>query len=196
MNFHAHPEPDLMPPAFVEGLDDWSRGDGTPDSPTWETADNARLTREDADFGTCLEVRKLAAVERLRYMGEVPVRPGAYIEVAARLKAVRGALPRARIAAWPGGAQGGAVPDLPTAAAAAEIGGHGRIVEIAAVIGPEARAGVDLVWDPRVLYAHVGLDLVGATGGVVRIESVAVREVTRRFTPLGRALPGFEDVGG
>ena len=196
MNFHASPEPDLMPPAFVEGLDDWSRGDGTPDTPTWETADNARLAREDADFGTCLELRKIAVVERLRYMGEVPVRPGAYIEVAARLKAVRGALPRVRICARPGGAQGGAVPDLPTAAAAVEIGGHGTVVEVAAVIGPEARPGVDLVWDPRVLYAHVGLDLLGAAGGVVRIESVAVREVTRRFAPLGRALPGFEDAGG
>ena len=42
------------------------------------------------------------------------------------------------------------------------------------------------------LYAHVGLDLVGAAGAVVRVESVAVRDVTRRFTPPGRVLPGFE----
>ena len=62
MNFHAAPEPDLMPPAFAEGLDDWSRGDGTPDSPTWEAAENARLTRDDADFGTCLESASSAPV--------------------------------------------------------------------------------------------------------------------------------------
>ena len=42
------------------------------------------------------------------------------------------------------------------------------------------------------LYAHVGLDVEGPAGAVVRIESVAVREVTRRFSPTGRLLPGFE----
>ena len=40
---------------------------------------------------------------------------GGYIEVAARLKAVRGPLPGARIAAWPGGAQGRGVAGLPVA---------------------------------------------------------------------------------
>ena len=48
MNLHADAELDLMPPAFAEGLDDWSCGDGTPDSPTWEEAENARLARGDA----------------------------------------------------------------------------------------------------------------------------------------------------
>jgi hypothetical protein len=81
---------DLMPPAFAEGLDDWSRGDGTPDSPTWEAAEDARLARGDPDFGVCLELRKVGPVARLRYMGELPVLRGAYLEVAARLKAMRG----------------------------------------------------------------------------------------------------------
>jgi hypothetical protein len=191
MNFHAQPEPDLMPPPFAEGLDDWSRGDGTPDSPTYETAENARVARGDADFGTCLELRTTGPVARLRYMGELPLRPGTFVEVAARLKALRGPLPRARVAVWPGGAQGRRVPDLPEAAPPVELGGHGVVVELRAVIGREARPGVDLVWDARALYAHVGLDLEGPAGGVVRIESVAVRDVTRRFSPLGRVLPGF-----
>ncbi|MER2508921.1 MAG: hypothetical protein ABTQ27_09185, partial [Amaricoccus sp.] len=50
-----------------------------------------------------------------------------------------------------------------------------------AVVGPERRAGVDLVWDARVIYAHVGLDLVGPEGGVVRIESVALRDISVTF---------------
>ena len=93
MNLHATSELDLMPPPFAEGLDDWSCGDGTPESATWEAAENARLARGDADFGTCLELRKIAAVERLRYMGEVPLRAGRYIEIGARVKALRGPLP-------------------------------------------------------------------------------------------------------
>ena len=193
MNFHATLELDLMPPAFAEGLADWSCGDGTPDCPTYEEAENARLARNDPDFGTCLELRKIAPVERLRYMGELPIRAGAYVEVAVRLKALRGPLALAQIAAWPGGRDGRLVPDLPMAGPVVGARGHGVVLELAAVLGPEARPGVDMVWDHRAIYAHVGVDLLGPVGGVVRIESVAVREVTRRFTPLGRVLPGFED---
>lgn len=194
MNLHADPEPDLMPPAFAEGLDDWSRGDGTPESPTYDEAENARLVRNDPDFGDCLEIRKVAPVERLRYMGEVPVRTGCFLRVTARLKVRRGPLPLARIAAWPGGAGGTAVADLPRVGPAVTPSGPEAVFEIAAVIGPEARTGVDLVWDRRVLFAHVGLDLIGPSGGVVRIEGVGVRDVTRSFRPLGRTLPGFEDL--
>jgi len=43
MNHPAHPELDLMPPPFAEGLDDWSCGDGTPDGSTWDAATDARL---------------------------------------------------------------------------------------------------------------------------------------------------------
>ena len=60
-----------------------------------------------------------------------------------------------------------------------------------AVIGPEPLAGVDLVWDSRAMYAHVGIDLVGLNGGVVRVEDIAVRDVTRSFSPSGPILPGF-----
>ena len=194
MNLHAHPEPDLMPPAFVEGLDDWSCADGTPESPTWDGADNARLARGDKDFGTCLEIRVAAEVESIRYMGELPVRAGNFIEVAARVKAVRGPLPRVRAAAWPGGAMGRAVPGLAQLGAAIDLPGHDIVRQVSLVIGPEARPGVDLVWDRRVLYAHVGVDLAGPVGGVVRIEAVGVRDVTRRFAPLARPLPGFEDM--
>jgi hypothetical protein len=194
MNLHAHPELDLMPPAFVEGLDDWSCGDGTPDSPTWEGAENARLARGDADFGTCLEIRLSAGIEQLRYMGELPVRAGRFIEIAARVKAVRGPLPAARAAAWPGGAMGRAVAGLAQQGPRVPLAGHGEVCEVTAVVGPEARPGVDLVWDRRVLYAHVGVDLEGPAGGVARVEAVAVRDVSHRFAPSVRPLPGFEDM--
>jgi hypothetical protein len=191
MQLHVPSGIDLMPPPFAEGLDDWSRGDGTPESPTWETAENARLARGDPDFGVCLELRTVAPVERVRYMGEVPLTAGACIEIGARLKAVRGPLPRVRIAAWPGGAQGRAVSGLRTEAADVDLPGHDLALDLAAVIGTEPLAGVDLVWDYRVRYAHVGLDIVGATGAVVRVGVIAVREVTARVADGGRRLPGF-----
>ena len=76
--------------------------------------------------------------------------------------------------------------------------GFGFVAPFVAIVGATAGANLallllDIAWDHRAVYAHVGIDLLGPAGGVVRVESVAVREVTRRFTPLGRVLPGFCD---
>src|SRR5690606_1147024 len=117
-------ETDLMPPAFAEGLDDWSKGDGTPESPTYDHDPGARVARGDVHFGACLELRKVEPVQRLRYMGEVPVRRGAYVEIVARVKVVRGALPLVQIAAWPGGAGARGVDDLPCTGPLVRIPAH------------------------------------------------------------------------
>jgi hypothetical protein len=191
MNPNGLPDLDLMPPAFGEGLHDWSRGDGTPDSPSYGDAPNARLAVGDPDFGECLELRKIAAVQKLRYMGEMPFRRGCFIEVSARLKALRGPLGLANVAAWPGGRGGLGVPGLPTGGRLVELEVHDRAYIVSAVIGPEALPGVDMVWDERVLYAHVGLDLLGPANAVVRIENLAVRDVTARVTARPRTMPGF-----
>ena len=182
---------DLSPPPFHEGLDDWSRGDGTPDSPTYEAVRHARLIPEDERFGACLEMRKIEAVQTLRYMGEVPVRPGRYLEISARLRVMRGPVPLVRVAAWPGGAHARLVRGPQTVGPLVRPRAGGSVAVARAVIGPEKRGGVDLVWDARVIYAHVGLDLVGPDGGVVRIASVALRDVTEELGAAVPALPGF-----
>lgn len=182
---------ELSPPPFAEGLDDWSRGDGTPESPTYEDVPGVRLARCDPDFGTCLELRKAVPLQRLRYMGEVPIRRGACVEVTARLKALRGPLVRAQIAAWPGALHGRGIPDLPTTGPLGEIAELDEVLTLTAVIGPEVMPGIDLVWDARAVYAHVGLDLLGPTGGVVRIADLRLRDVTRRILGRDRRLPGF-----
>lgn len=184
-------DPDLNPSAFEEGLALWSNGDGTPEAATYDTLPNARLARNDVDFGTCLELRKTDGVVRLRYTGEMPVRRGSRIEISARLRALRGPLPEVRIAAWTGGAGGRGVAGQPCEARGVALSAHGSVEVVRAVIGTEAAPGVDLVWSPEVLYAHVGLDLTGPAGGVVRIESVAARDVTREMTGRGRVMPGF-----
>src|SRR5690554_4955201 len=133
---------DLMPPAFAEGLDDWSRGNGTPDSCTYDHDPAARIARGDAEFGACLELRKTDPVQRLRYMGEMPVRTGSYLAITTRLKVLRGPLPLVQIAAWPGGAGGRGVPDLPGASALVHIPAHGQVVDLGMVIGPAPQPGV------------------------------------------------------
>jgi hypothetical protein len=42
----------FMPPAFENGLDVWSSGDGTPGSPTYDGAANAALVVADQDFSS------------------------------------------------------------------------------------------------------------------------------------------------
>lgn len=172
---------DLAPPDFAEGLDDWSSGDGTPDSATYESASHVRIAVGDPDLETCLEMRKIEAIQRLRYMAEMPVIHGRFLQVRTRLRTVRGASPGARIAAWAGGMHGRPVTGAPTEAPVAFLPAGGAVRQVTAVIGPRPAVGVDLVWDERVLYAHVGLDLLGPTGGVVRIGRFAVEDVTARF---------------
>jgi hypothetical protein len=168
------PDLDLTPPGFAEGLEDWSRGDGTPDSPTYEAVPHARLVASDPDFGLCLELRKVEPVQRLRYMGEMPFLPETRIEVSVRLKVLRGPLPMVRIAAWPG-AHGRRIDDLPSTGPARTVRSVGAVETFAGVIGCAPGPEVDLVWDDRPLYAHVGIDILGLNGTVLRIENMTVR---------------------
>ncbi len=181
---------DMTPPPFTDGLCDWSRGDGTPGSPTYETGEAGRIVRDDPDFGDCLEVRKAAPLQRLRYMGEMPLRVGACIEVCVRVKALRGSLPAVRIAARPGTFGDAEAASLPEAGPTVRIGAHAAVTHVRAVIGRAAGEGVDIVWDDRALFAYVGLDLIGPGDGVVRIENFSVRELRA----VAEVLRGFEPV--
>jgi hypothetical protein len=168
------PDLDLTPPGFAEGLEDWSRGDGTPDSPTYEAVPHARLVAADPDFGVCLELRKVEPVQRLRYMGEMPFLPETRIEVSVRLKVLHGPLPMVRIAAWPG-AHGRRIEDLPSTGPSRPVRAAGTVETFSGIIACGSGPGVDLVWDARPLYAHVGIDILGLNGAVLRIENLAVR---------------------
>jgi hypothetical protein len=187
---------DLTPPPFVDGLCDWSSGDGTPASPTYEDSPGARLIPDDPDFGDCLELERSESLQRLRYMGELPLHPGMRVEIRLRLKPVLGAPGSARAAAWPGGAGGIGVPGLPLAGRLVALPPIGGILDLRLVIARQPSLGVDLAWDARVLYAHVGVDLLGPVGGRVRIANLAASEIA---TPLpARDLPGFvgREMGG
>ncbi|MCM2561726.1 right-handed parallel beta-helix repeat-containing protein [Lutimaribacter sp. EGI FJ00015] len=181
----------LMPPAFAEGLDQWSRGNGTPGSDTYDGAPNAAFVPADADFGGCLEVQKTDTVQKLRFMGQTPVLPGCYLRIRARLKAVSGNLPSARIAAWAGTAGEVHLDGVPEIGPALAIDRYGEVVEISAIVGTGTRPGVDMPWGRAAIYGHFGLDLTGANGGVVRIDDIEIEDVTSVFL---RGMLGFVDV--
>jgi hypothetical protein len=136
----------LMPPAFANGLDVWSSGDGRPGSDTYANAANAAFVPADQDFAGCLEIQKTAPTTRLRYMGETPLLPGCYLRVTARIKAISGSLPNVSIAGYAGQAGGGPVSGVSTVAAATTLTSYGSVVEVSAIIGAGQRNGVDLVW--------------------------------------------------
>ncbi|WBU62689.1 glycosyl hydrolase family 28-related protein [Paracoccus aerodenitrificans] len=171
----------LSPPSFAAGLSAWSREHGTPGSATWAGQANAAIVSADQDFGTCLEITKTAKLTRLRFMGETPIRPGTYLRVSVRLKAVAGAKPSVRIAGWAGDQGRAHVGGLTETGPSVALSSFGKVVEISAVIGSGARSGVDMVWGGRPVYGHFGLDLTGANGGTVRIDSVRIEDVTPDF---------------
>ncbi len=171
----------LMPPKFGNGLDVWSSGDGTPGSDTYENSVNAVFVPADQDFGGCLELQKTDPVQKLRYMGETPLLPGCYLQIRARIKAISGNLPAARIAGWAGSAGGlhheGVIEVGPTET----LNTYGDVVEVAAIVGAGQRGGVDMPWGTDAIYGHFGLDLTGQVGGIVRIDDIEIEDVTGVF---------------
>ncbi|WP_296766515.1 glycosyl hydrolase family 28-related protein [Sediminimonas sp.] len=171
----------FMPPTFAAGLDQWSSQEGTPGSDTYADALNAALVPADQDFGGALELQKVDAVQKLRYMGETPLLPGCYLRITARIKAISGNLPLVRIAGWAGSPGGAHVPGLTETGPEVTLQAYGEVVEVSAIVGAGARQGVDMVWGAEPVFGHFGLDLTGPSGGIVRIDDLVIEDVTRVF---------------
>ena len=171
----------FMPPAFGQGLDVWSSGDGTPGSDTYDGAPNAALVLADQDFGGALEMQKTQTTQKLRYMGETPLLPGCYLRITARIKAISGNFPTVRIAGWAGGAGDVQVPGVTEVGPEVVLENYGEVVEVSAIVGAGDRPGVDMVWGPTALYGHFGLDLTGPNGGIVRIDDIVIEDITSVF---------------
>ena len=167
----------LMPPPFEDGLDVWSSGNGTPGSPTYDGAANAAFVPSDPDFGGCLELQKTTATQRLRWMGQVPILPGMYLQVSARIKVLSGAFPNVQVAGYAANAGGGLIGSVPATAPAIQLDQYGKIFTVRAIIGTGPRGGVDMNWN-GVAYGHLGLDFTGPNGGVVRIDDLVIEDVT------------------
>lgn len=171
----------LMPPPFSAGLSQWSREDGTPASASYAGQPNAALVPADQDFGGCLELQKIEAVQRLRYKGQTPLEPGLYLRVSVQVKAIAGALPSVRIAAYAAQSNGTLVTSVPAYGPSVDLTSYGEVVTISAIVGSGNRQGVDMVWGTLPTYGHFGLDLTGPNGGVVRIEDITIEDVTEVF---------------
>ncbi|MEL6167590.1 MAG: glycosyl hydrolase family 28-related protein [Pseudomonadota bacterium] len=171
----------LMPPAFVGGLDVWSREDGTPGTATYDSSTNAAIVAADQDFGSCLELVVTDNPQTIRYMGETTLLPGCYLRVTARVKAMSGNLPTVRIGAFAGGAGGAALAGVPLFGPSFALAAYGEVVEVSAIIGVGARTGVDMVWGSNAVYGHFGIDVTGATGGAIRVDDIQIEDVTSVF---------------
>ncbi len=171
----------LMPPAFSEGLNLWSREDGLTGQGSWAGQPNAAYVPADADFAGCLEIQKTAATTRLRCFQSIPFMPGLYLQVTARVKVISGAMPSVRIAGWAGNASGVNVGAAQQTGASVALTGYGQVVTLRAIIGSGNRPGVDMVWGTAPVVGHIGLDLTGANGGIVRIDDIAIEDVTSVF---------------
>ncbi|MDB4111791.1 glycoside hydrolase family 55 protein [Yoonia sp.] len=178
------------PLPFSAGLALWSSGDGTPGSPSYAISGSGVFVAADQDFSGCLEILKTDPTTKLRFMGETPILAGCYLQVTARVKAVAGPLPAVAIAGWAGAAGGIPAFGLPQSGPAVQLATYGTVVEIKAIIATADRAGVDLPWSGA-QYGHIGLDLTGPSGGLVRIDDIKIEDVSSVFT---RDLVGLVDV--
>ena len=171
----------LTPPAFKDGLDVWSSGNGTPGSPTYDGDPNATLIAADADFGGCLELLKASGTQKLRSTGETPMFPGCYWRIRARVKAISGPFCSVRVAAWAGDIGGNHVAGLDETGSSTALTTYGEVIEVSAIVGSGSRTGVDLPWGQVPTIGHFGIDLTGANNGVVRIDDIVIEDVTSVF---------------
>lgn len=185
----------FMPTPFANGLDVWSSQNGRPGDDTYDAAANAAYVPADQDFGGCMELQKTQSTQKLRYMGETPLLPGCYIRVRARVKAISGNLPNVRIAGYPAQANGAQVSGLTVSGPTVTLTSYGEIVEVAAIIGPGNRTGVDMVWGTEPVFAHLGLDLTGSNGGVVRVDDLVFEDITSVFLSDMLATVDVRDFG-
>ncbi|WP_342076580.1 glycosyl hydrolase family 28-related protein [Yoonia sp. SS1-5] len=182
------------PQPFAAGLAVWSSGDGTPGSDTYAVSGSGVFVAADQDFAGCLEVLKNDPITRVRYMGETPILPGCYLRVTARVKAVAGPFPSVRVSGWAGLAGGAQASGLPEAGPTTALTSYGEVVEISAIIGTGDRTGVDLVWTGA-NYGHLGVELTGPTGGLVRIDDIMIEDVTSVFTRDLLSIVDVRDYG-
>ncbi|UWR22035.1 glycosyl hydrolase family 28-related protein [Sulfitobacter sp. S190] len=186
---------ELMPAPFADGLDQYSRGDGTPGSPTYASTADASFVPADQDFGGALELLKTQSTQRLRFKGETPILPGCYLQVKVRIKAVSGSLPSVRIAAYAARANGSRISNVTDEAATAALTTYGQVVEVSAIVGIGNRQGVDMVWGTEAAYGHFGIDLIGQNGGVTRIDDIEISDISSVFLSDVVATVDVRDFG-
>ncbi|GIT91244.1 hypothetical protein JANAI62_16990 [Jannaschia pagri] len=179
------------PPLFEDGLAAWSSQDGLPGSDTYATAGNAVIVPADQDFASCLELLKTEGTQKLRSMGRTPILTGCYLRVTARVKAVSGNFPAVRIGAYPIASNGSGISGLAQFGPDTQLAAYGRVETVTAIIGTGTRGGVDMGWDNRVANAHIGIDLTGPNGGVVRVDDITIEDVTGAYL---RTLMDWVDV--
>lgn len=171
----------LMPPQFVDGLAQWSSENGTSGSATYDGSANAAYVPSDQDFSGCLELLKTEATQKLRWTGQTPILPGTYLRITAKVKAMSGIFPDVRIAGYPMDGSDTHVSGLTEVGQTVSLDTYGKVVEVSAIVGTGDRPGVDMVWGADAEYGHFGLDLVGSSGGIVRIDDIIIEDVTSAF---------------
>jgi Pectate lyase superfamily protein len=171
----------LTPPPYVNGLDVYSGGDGTPGSDTYENDPNALFVPADQDFGGALELLKTQNTQSLRSMGQTPILPGCYLQIRTRIKAISGNLPSVRIAGYPARGNGSRVTGLTEFSIETALTDYGEVVEVSAIVGTGTRGGVDMPWGMEPVYGHFGIDLTGPNGGIVRVDDIIIEDITAVF---------------
>lgn len=182
------------PLPFSAGLALWSSGDGTPGSPSYAFSGGGTFVAADQDFAGCLEILTPEPTTKLRFMGETPILAGSYLQVTARVKAVAGPLPAVAIAGWAGAGGGMPASGLPQAASSVQLATYGEVVEITAIIATANRSGVDLPWYGAE-YGHIGIDIVGTAGALIRVDDIRIADVSTAFLGDKVGLIDVRDFG-
>ncbi len=179
----------FAPPPFSDGLDNWSKGDGSAGAPTYANDTSSAFVPSDPDFGGALELTARSAKQILRARHETPIFAGCYLQMTVRLRLVGGQYPSVRITALAlDGADQLLTPIAEFTAPAQQIDGYGKVIEVTAIIGTGKKQGVDIVLPTGAKSARLGIEISGRPGARLVVDDFSVQDVSNFFLEdlLGR----------
>lgn len=170
---------DFSPPAFAEGLANWSRTTGEAGTPHYGNFAGATLIPNDPDLGPCVEVETAVLQQKFRSILRTPLAPGRYLRACIRFKQVSGPTVALECAVrWIDEADQTILGLKQTGPEVAAVS-PGVVYEAVTVFAACKYDNVDAAWKYDAVEANLGFNINSvAAGAVVRIADIVVQDVS------------------
>ena len=187
---------DFSPPAFADGLENWSRTTGEAGSPHYGNFGGATLIADDPDLGPCVEVTTAVLQQKFRSILRTPLAPGRYLRACIRFKQVSGPTVAVEAAArWIDAADQTIFGLKQTGPEVAAVS-PGVVYESVTVFAASKYDHVDAAWKYDAVEANFGFNINSvAAGAVVRIASVVIEDVSPQSVEPTLAAYDVRDFG-
>lgn len=187
---------DFSPPAFAQGLENWSRTTGEAGTSHYGEFTGAVLIPNDPDLGSCVEVTTAVLQQKFRCFLRTPLAPGRYLRCCLRFKQVSGPMANLEVASrWIDG-DDQTILGLKLTGPEVTATNAGTVYETIAIFAATKYDHVDGAWKYDAVEANFGFNInAGAPGAVVRIADMVIEDVSPQSVDPTLAAYDVRDFG-